>query len=272
MNRSNKILNIPILNDFIYTLLYEAPFEAKRGLRGKYLKATLTGRAAKAFAVNSTREEKEYILSHFGIEFYYVINPKKMQISVLKEILKKYQKDKRVSAMRDLAQEGIFVTGDEQFTHLLKLIAKSIHHPSFFLNLELKKQGYHTKKWSKIINDPVDLRDRDTYTKDNIVVRLMLNSILEIDNMSGRQGLFEKEMKVLMYFYVYKHLFIPEQDIADFFGGRMKKSEYKSALLGLLKTQLIQRSAIERSEYSITSSGINEVANFRDTIFKSDNF
>jgi hypothetical protein len=269
---NKKIVNIPILNDFIYTLLYEAPYEAKRGLTGKYLKASMNGRAAKAFSVNSTREEKEYILAHFGLEFYYVIHPKKVTIPKLKEILRKYQKDHKIAAMKDIAEEGIYVTGDEQFVHLLRLMAKSIHHPSFFLNLEFNRQGYHIQKWSKRNDNEVDLKDRETYTNDNKIMRLMLNSILEMEFVPGKSGLTIKEMKVLIYLYTYKHLFVPEKDILDFFLGRVSKSDCKSAIMGLLNSQYIQRSALARKEYSITSYGIKQVANYRDTVLTSNNF
>lgn len=272
ISRNKKVINIPILNDFVYTLLYEAPYEAKRGLTGKYLKAAMNGKLAKSFAANSTREEKEYILSHFGLEFYYVINKKKLQIPKLKEILNKYQIDHKVSAMRDIAQEGIFVTSDEQFTHLLKLMAKSIHHPAFFLNLEINRQGYHIQKWSKIVENPTDLKDRETYTKDNSIMRLILNGVLAMEFVPGTQGITIREMKVLIYLYTYKHLFVPDEDIADFFGGRLSKSEYRKAVNGLLRLQYIQRSALKRDEYSITNSGIKQVANYRDTVLTSNNF
>jgi hypothetical protein len=63
MNKFNKFITIPLLNEFVYTVLFEADYAQKRTLMGKYLKASMTAKGANAFARNSTREEKEYTLS-----------------------------------------------------------------------------------------------------------------------------------------------------------------------------------------------------------------
>ena len=65
VSKSNK-LNINLLNDFIYTILFNASSEDKKGLYGKYLNACESEKEAHKFIETATRVEKEFLLSQFG--------------------------------------------------------------------------------------------------------------------------------------------------------------------------------------------------------------
>lgn len=269
---NDKVLSIPILNDFIYTILYEATYEQKRGLKGKYLQAAVDCRSAKLFASMSTREEKEYILSYFGFQYFYVVAPKDVKFAELKEKLKQFKSEHKVRALKNVAEEGFYVHGDEQFMYLLRLMAKSMHHPSFFLNLELIRQGFHIKKWTKRNFNKKDMDVRETMENDSLLIRTLLSGNLSVKYVPGLTGLTEVEMNILMYFYVYKHTFITEETLKGYFLGVFTKREFQEAVVALVKTDYIRRKAHNVMEYTITSPGIQAVADYRDTVLANNQF
>ena len=114
MNKRNKSLQNPILNDFVYTVLYNSSYEQKRGLEGKFLKAAMSEKSAKAFSSHSSTDEKNLILSHFGFEYFTVIAKRGLSLEKMKDILLKFESNKKVAALKDLAEEGLIVTSDKE--------------------------------------------------------------------------------------------------------------------------------------------------------------
>lgn len=258
-----KILNNPILNDFVYTLLFNASIDEKRGLKGKYLRAAMNGAAAKRFATNSTREEKEYIMSHFGVEFFYVIAKRGVTLPMMKQILTKYETDKKVQAMKDIAETGLFVTSDKEFLRLLGLMSQSIHHPSFFLNMEFIRQGYHIQKWKKHNLNGLDMETREADESAKIVAKTILNGAITFDYSGGKTGVTPLEMKILVYLYTLSHTYIKDDLLFNYFSGAVNKNKYRYAMKALIKDQLIQQHGLSsKREYTISGAGVKHVNSF----------
>lgn len=270
---ADKILINPVLNDFIYTLLFESPYELKRGLKGKFLKAAVNSKSAKIFSTTSTREEKEYIMSHMGIEYFYVIAKKGMSLQNFKGILEKFESSKKVSALQDISRQGVFVTSDKEFLRLLGLMSQSIHHPAFFLNLELNRQGYSIKKWPKKNLNQQDLLVRELDENAKVISKTILNSCVSMDYCRGLTGVSDTEMKILLYLYNKSHTYIPNEQLLSFFAGNMSKTKYRGAVKRLLAGQLIQKhGAIKELELTITGPGVRQVNNFINNVINSNNF
>lgn len=268
-----KLVNIPILNDFIYTLLFNASFEEKRGLKGKYLRAAMNGKAAKHFATNSTREEKEFIMAHFGVEFFYVVAKKSTTLAGLREILEKFEVNKKVSAVRDIAELGVCVTSDKEFLRLLGLMSQSTHHHSFFMNTELLRQGYHIQKWAKNNLNKKDLETREADELTKKVVKLCLNALLVLDSIEGMKGMTRGEMMILLYLYTVSHTYMDDKDILDIFIGSMTKIYYRRSIKCLVQSLCIQQyGTYHDKSYTITAQGIGRVNEYLRAVLNSNFF
>lgn len=261
-----NILIDPILNDFVYSLLYGASYEEKRGLRGKYLRAAMSGETAKRFCSSSTREEKEYLLAHFGVQSFYVICKKGVTLQKMKEVLAKFDEGKKVPALRDMAEAGIFVTSDKEFIRMLGFMSQSIHHHSFFLNLEFQRQGYHIQKWKKHNTDNGDMAARETDESARLLATTMLNACVAMDYVPGSMGMTDTEMKLLLYLYPLSHTYVKDDVLYGRFAGAFNRTKYRYAMKALIKAEyIVQVGKRERREVTISGAGIAQVNNFFDS-------
>jgi hypothetical protein len=266
-----RTVNNPILNDFVYTLLYTASYEEKRGLKGKYLRAAISGESAKRFATNSTREEKEFILSHFGIQFFYVIAKQKNVTMVrMKELLAKFEGDKRIAALRDMAEMGLFVTSDKELIRLLGYMSQSIHHHTFFLNMEFLRQGYHIQNWKRQNVNEADMQTREADESAKVLAKTMLKTCLAMEYVDGMTHVSQTQMKILLRLYPISHTYINDPELYNYFSGNFNKTKFRHAMNGLLKDQLIlQKGKASKKEYTISGAGIKHVNNFFDTVINT---
>lgn len=267
----SKNINNPILNDFVYTVLYNASYEEKRGLTGKYLKAAMNERAAKSFASNSTLEEKIYLLSHFGMEHFFVFAKRGLSLQKFRDILTKFEANKKVSALKDISQDGVFVTGDKEFLRLLGFMAQSIHHPSFFLNLEFNRQGFHIQKWKKRNLNDRDLQLREIDENASNLAKIMLNGCLSMDYARTLMNIMPSQLKILLYLYSMPHAYVSDITLGEYFVGRISRLEFRSAIKTLLNGFLIQQNDEEKS-YTIAGPGIKKVNEYFKAVFTFINF
>lgn len=268
-----KILNNPILNDFIYTLLYGASIEEKRGLPIKYRKIAMNGRAAKKFATTSTREEKEFILTHFGMEYFYVIARRGMALAKFREILDKFEKKKKVSALADIAEEMVFVTSDKEFIRLLGLMSQSIHHPSYFMNMELSRQGYHIQRWSKATVNQEDKAMREQDMTAKLVVKTCLSACLLMDFWPGTTGISPEQQKILLFLYTVSHTYVSDDRLYAIFAGSIPKNRYRAAVKQLTDSELILRHATAKeTEFAISGSGMKRVNEYIHRVLNLNTF
>lgn len=253
-----KLINNPALNDFVYTVLFHASLEEKRGLKGKYLKAAMDGKAAKVFATTSTLEEKEHLLAHFGVESFFVFAKRGMNLLKFKDILEKFDKRKRVSAIADIAQEGVFVTSDKEFLRLLGIMSQAIHHPSYVLNLEMDRQGYHIKKWAKKYTNKEDVHTRELEANAKLLAQTCLSANLMMDFTPGNTGISAPQMKILLFLYTLSHIYVSEERILSALAGSVGKIQYAAAMRPLVAGQFVLRHA-KGKEYTIAGPGIRQV-------------
>lgn len=270
--KKNTIITIPALNDFLYTVLYEATLQDKRGLTGRFLKATTTAKAARRFIENSTREEKEHLLSHFKFSFYYVIHANKVTIAKFRDILKQFEKNRRVAATKEIANEGIFVTTDVQFCALLGLMAKSTNDPSYYRNLELNRQGYHIKRWKKRLNSKEDFANKELDENDTMLARTLHANMGRYDIVEPLINLSQHSIRILTYLYVYKNNAVSEGEIRRQYEGEYTPRQITVALKTLKNQGCITEPLLKKGEYSITSIGIRKYCEYRDMTLKSTDF
>lgn len=268
LSKSTKsnCFNISLLNNFIYTILFNASSEDKKGLQGKYLNACENEKSAIKFIETATREEKEFLLSQFGYQFYYLISPYKPSNTVLKEIIE-MSGDK----ITDLKKKGFYIHSDKELMHLVGLTCKSIHTPSYAMNLELMRQSYHVKKWSRAVS--VKDKSNEVSEADSVLMRTLLSATITMNYQAGITGLSDIQIQILLLLYIHRNKEKSFSDIGDLFSGykgRYTPSGFKSAINSLILNQYIQKSSVDKT-LTITSLGINKCQEYRDAVIVNNN-
>lgn len=267
--RTGQLVTIPILNDLIYAILYNSTLQQRRGLHEGYLKHLKTPRKAKNFVTTSSREEKEYLLSHFGFKFFYVITPFDVtKASELEETIAEFKKTKNIG-------RGIYIHGDEQFMYYLKLYAKSIHHPSYFLNYEISRAGYNIHNWPKHNLNRENMEVREIMERDNILMRTILSANIATQLYPGISGLTHSHIQILTYLYIKRHTFVSHDMLFAFFKGfgPYEKPQYiVNTMRELVNEHFAQKRTHNSKEYSITALGIKKIAEFRDYVLAYNSY
>lgn len=263
MPKSDKksTLNLSLLNDFIYTVLFNASSEDKKGLHGKYLNACENEKSAKNFIETATREEKEFLLAQFGYQFYYFILSHRPSNTTLKEFI-----EKDGYKITDLKKEGLYVHSDKELIHLMGITCKSVHTPSYAMNLELMRQAYHVKKWSRSV--PVKDQSSEVSEADSVLMRTLLSATITMNYQAGITGISDVQLTILIYLYVNRNKERSFSDIENMFSGykgRYTPSGFKSAINSLIINQYIQKSAVDKN-LTITSLGIKKCLEYRDAV------
>jgi hypothetical protein len=258
-------LNLSLLNEFIYTVLFNASSEHKKGLHGKYLNACENEKSAKKFIETATREEKEFLLSQLGYQFYYLIAPYNPSNKTLKEIIEK--DGYSVTVFR---KGGLYVHSDKELVHVMGLTCKSVHTPSYAMNLELMRQSYHVKKWSRSV--PIKDQSSEVAEADSVLMRTLLSATITMNYQAGITNLSDAQIQILIYLYINRNKERSFGDIENMFAGykgRYTPSGFKSAINSLIINQYIQKSAVDKN-LTITSLGIKKCQEYRDAVLTNN--
>jgi len=258
-------LNISLLNEFVYTILFNASSEDKKGLHGKYLAACENEKTAKKFLETATREEKEYLMSQFGYQFYYLISPYKPSNTSLRDVV-----ETNGYKITDIKKGGFYIHSDKEIMHLVGLTCKSVHTPSYAMNLEMLRQSYHVKKWARTF-----LKDESSEIAeaDSVLMRTLLSATITMNYQAGLTGLSDIQIQILLYLYINRNKEKSFSDIENMFSGykgRYTPSGFKSAINSLILNQFVQRSVVDKS-LTITSLGIKKCQEYRDAVLVNNN-
>jgi hypothetical protein len=267
-SRTGNLIAIPILNDLVFTLLYNATPKQQRSLGEKYMKIMQSAAKVRNFVTVCSREEKEYILTHFGFRFFYVVLPEDLdKLTELNEELESFEGGYGIKST-------MYVHGDQQFAYLLNLYAKAIHHQSHFLNYELLRAGYHLKKWKKENSNPEQMEIRDAMETESHVLRTIFSTMIMTFLFQGSSGLSLPHIHILTYLAIKRHSYVEKERIYELFKGfgAYDRPNYARAALRELTTEkLVQKNPADTA-YSITSLGLKKIAEFRDSILNYSNF
>lgn len=257
------------LNEFLYTALYLAPYEQKRDLKGKYLKASMSEKAAKTFATKSNREEKEYMMAHLGYEFFYVVKPIGSALNDMKKMLPILENGSKSRASKAISEKRVFITSDRDILRVLGLGSRTIHHPSFSLDMEMSRQGYHIRKWDKRYSTDQDNAFREADNTSRQVCRTMMNAALTLESCHGLLGCAPNELKILLYLYATTAIETREENLREFFLGRMTDAQFRRAIRDLMYSTCVHRL---KGGIAITGSGIRKVSGYLSSVIHSNNF
>jgi hypothetical protein len=255
-------VNISLLNEFLYTLLYNASAEEKKGLSGKYLAACENIKSAKKFIESASREEKEYLLSKFGYHFFYVVTNRLTNVKefFLKEGYK----------ITDLKKEGFYIHSDKEIMHGAGLMAKYVHSGAYAMNMELLRQAYHVKNWSRQV--PVKDETKEVAEADAVLMRTLLSATITMNYQQGITGLSDIQCQILLFLYLNRNKQTSFEHIDNLFSGykgKYKPSGFKSAINSLILNQFVQKSAVDKT-LTITSLGIKKCIEYRDAVLTNN--
>lgn len=264
----NKIYSNPCLNEVVYSVLRSAAPEDLLKLRGRFLKAAKSEKGAKFFAANSRLEEKIALLSEFGIRYFGIFaNRGNVTHTKLKGILDKFYADQKGAALSDLSQLEMYVEDDKEYIHLLGLMANLSNHPSYALNLEFERNGYHAKQWTtsrfnKNDNNVVKAMEHADY-----LTNMLLQGSLMIERSTILFTLTPNQLRILIYLYSKRHTHVSKDRIHMYFLGNMTKQVATTAIMKLLKLFYVEEHIKKEPEFTITSLGIGVVNRFLQTTF-----
>jgi hypothetical protein len=262
IQRTGNIVTIPILNDLIFTLLYNSTSEQRRGLQNYYLKQIESQAKLRNFCTTSSREEKEEILSHFGFRFFYVVMHKDITG------LEKFYEQIKQSGPHDGIRSAIYIHGNEQFSYYLNLYAKSVHHPNYFLNFQILRTGYHIHNWGRNNVNTENMEVREMIESETLVMRTLLSANVMMHMFSGATGLTMPHIHILMYLYIKRHIYVPRAALVSFFKGfgPYNKARYVLVCMQELWTEKYVERGLDKKSYTITARGVKKISEFRDQV------
>ncbi len=258
-----------VLNELVYTALFKADYEQKRRMKGKFLRVAINEKSAKRFADSSTLEDKMYVLAILGFEFYFVINKSQKALSDIKELLPILDAGKKSAASTSIAERGLFVTSEREILRSLTLVSRVTHHPSYFMDLEILRQGYHIKKWSKKYDQSKDAVHREVDESSRVVCSTILNGIMGARNSPAMVGCTESELMLLLYLYATTALEVTIDQLKDIMIGKMSVLEFKRAFRGIAYSGYISNF---KGKIAIAGEGIKKVGNFFNSVIHSNSF
>lgn len=271
----NKILvRNPALNEWVWNILYNITPEQKKRLTAPFLTILKSSVKAKSFAEYSTIDEKIRLFSELGYDNAIVFfEDKAKSVNSLKVILEKFEKDRQAAASKEISQLKVFVSSDKQIKWLLGLMADTIHHKSYFLNLEMNRVGHHLKSWKSQRIAPSTKELSDTIDNADLVINTLLNGLWVSDYAESFLGLKLLDLKILLYLYGFRHTYIVKDRIWDYFAGATSKQKVASSMKRLMYNQfMIKHIDVRLGKYSISSKGIESVNSYMQRVLKQNNF
>lgn len=270
--RSPKFkINDPVLNDYLYSILYNLTFEAKKSIPPRFLKFLKSQREAEKFIKTSSLDEKLSLLSFIGLNYFLVLVDENVTgIKDLRKILEKYKNKQKISALKDIVDLRLFVTSNKEFQTLLGLVAQTIHHQSYQLNLEYTRSGYHVLNWDKKISSG---QEGAAYKQLDLLAKTLLSTSVLLGKVPYLFQLRLIQIKILLYLYPLKHTYVSLVQLWDYFGPQDPKVKISGAMRDLVNSQHVQCSAITKNrEYTITANGIRIVNELMEAVLHANNF
>ncbi len=262
------------LNEFVWTLLYNISPEQKKNLSAPFLRILKSSVKSKYFAEFSSLDEKVRLFSELGYDNALVFfEDKANSVKALKPILEKYEADRQAAAGKDIVQLKCFVSSDKQVKWLLGLMADTIHHKSFFLNLEYNRIGHHLKSWESRRLAASTKELSDTMDSADLLAKTFLNCFHAESFLEGFIGVNSLDLQILLYLYGYRHTYIEKQRIWDYFAGIKTKTKITSSLKRLFLTDNLKKH-IDYSipKYTITGKGLDLVNQYMNRVIKQNSF
>jgi hypothetical protein len=265
MSKRNTVDSV--FNEFVYTAIFKSSYDEKRLVSKRFHKKIMTERGAKSFAEKSSKEEKEELLAQLGYDYFYVMTKRGKTLRHIKQYLPILISKKTAGEV--VAEEGFYITSDKQIIRTLGLLARLTHSSSYYLDMEMVRQGYHIHKWNKRFGGSQELHYREVDETASLLCKNMMNAILNAEKSKELFGTTKNAVFILLYLYTAKGLEISEEKMKREIVGSISKVQYANAFREVLDGGLIDRI---QGTLSITSSGIKIVNDFFHSVVHANNY
>lgn len=262
------------INELVYSLILAMPEDKRRELP-EYLRRKInTEKRAGNFAFRSSTDQKRDLLSHLGVEFFWVfVDVNKTTTQEYLTLLKEFKKDNPITGLKTMVEKGVYVTSDKNHVWLLGRMAQSVQTGIYSKNLELVTIGKHIRKWPKKLpsedQDEVD----DMVASVATINKLISGAINEYRYAESALNITQEELRILLYLDAYKSQYVARSRLSNIFLGSISAKKLGVCEKDLLEKRMIQKPIDWRKkEYTITKIGIRTVHQFRDRVLKSFNF
>lgn len=274
MKKDTVKLVDPVFSDYVYSILYNLSFEDKIKLPRRYDKLLRSETAAKNFCNKSSYDEKLQLLTYLGYKHCtLVVNNDGPDINGFREIFEKF-KNRHIYSLRQITDNGVYVTSNKQLVELLCLMAQTIHHKVFKQQLEYTRTGYHIQGWSKRLNNGADLAKIDLEQRQSAFIVKTFSSLdLTFKRCHSIFKMREEEMRVLLYLFPYSNTYTDISIIKSYFTGVIADRGIASSIKHLVHSGHIQiHPSSNKYEYTITDKGVMLTHKFMEAVYNSNTF
>lgn len=258
-------VDIPSLNQFIYSAVYNAASTVKASLPPPLNIYVSTPERLKAFLRKSNLENKMLLMTQLGFKSCLQISPiGRTNMVVIASAAESVANGKHNEALEKLISDGIYVVSDKQVLAYNGLAANLIHSPIYTLNLSYTKT--RASKWPQDIDTDRLLIENEQI--DRAEAELISCSFSFSEMVKEYFGITQLEMMVLLVFYARKNKYLPNSYFDQYF---VKQARYfNKSVAHLLAEEMIQENPVrsKEREYSISSFGIKTVLDYKRMIYK----
>lgn len=257
--RERVLINTPILNEFVFDLVFNASETDKQSFTLRQRRQTATPKKTKAFATNSTIDQKLMLLSKLGVGYNIVFGkPKDISRRAIKELYKKMEGKSSDVITENLLSEGICVINDRTVTLFMNMLGNMCDTETYMINRDFHKVAYHVRDW-KDFDHPTNEDLTETKESVYVISKMILNFAMMKKEFSGVGQLGEIDLCILNFLFSKRNACVKKTVIIDYFLGVYKKTIVNASLSRLFRSSKIDRSPTDPDDYSITSLGIESI-------------
>jgi len=263
------IIKNPIFNAILYDICFNYPQEDIKKLPIKYRKMFASQVKVKNFCENGTMDEKIIFLDAIGLDFGLNLIVDKTKIGVsLQQIWDNLHANKLSVVQKKSSELGVYVTTSKDMAFYMGLVGQTINNETYLKTLEFNKTGYNLKGWTKqlssqSVNDFSELVDNAKF-----VNKTLLECGKAFDLCLELYGINDVEMKVLLFLYQKRHLYVEEEMFYLEFSDSISGIKVKRALKRLQLNGYSKKHIDKSFKYTITAQGIKTVYDFTSQILK----
>lgn len=265
-------INDEVIAQLTYSVICALERKKLGNLPRHIYKQIVTEKKAKNFSYKSSTDQKRELFSYLDIGFFWTfVSHTSFTDKLFVEVLKKFKKENPVSALKVMAEHGVAITSDLDYSFFLQQMSNVFTSEEYRRNMQLARIGRTTKKWSNKFNPS---GEKEEIEEEAIQLSNLIGVILrEYKHLPSYTGVTENEYKILNYLYQRKGKYIEVDYIWKYFSGDIPQRKISFSLNKLVKNLLIQKHPDwNKKQYTITKSGFRVIHSFRDVIIKSINF
>jgi hypothetical protein len=260
------------LAQFTYSIIYNLSVSDRQKLPETFRAKIRTERKAKKFAYTSSSDEKREFFSYINVGFYWTfVNLDRCTDKDYYSILLSLHKGAPLQAIKDMAEKGVCVTSDKDYTFLLEQMSVATVTGEYRRVEEMARVGNLYRKWSKRwkINPEEDEADKDAQDAAKFINAMQM----AYPHLVATTGLKPHEYQILNYLYIYYDQYNSLTSVHKKFIGIMSEKKVAHVCTKLLRLKLVVKSGnLNEKEYMISKAGIRVSGQFRRKLMQYINF